>query len=163
MAKDCKLFYIKINYFEINNFSYIAKAKEIIKTSSMAKLEMFTLEFPVKATPRVLYTLISSAEGLSRWFADIVDIEKDDIFKFKWEDSEQSARMIQSKENEYVRFQWQDNDYKDYFFELKILTEPVSSEVALVVTDYADPNDLDFSKRLWNTQVGILQRMFNST
>ncbi len=129
----------------------------------MAELEKFTLEFPVKATPKILYTLISTAEGLSRWFADVVEIEEDDIFKFKWEDSEQSARKVQSKENEYVRFQWQDDDYKDYYFELKIQTEPVSSEVALVVTDYADQADLDFSKLLWNTQVGILQRMFNST
>ncbi len=129
----------------------------------MAGLEKFILEFPVKATPRVLYTLISTAEGLSRWFADIVDIEGEDVFKFKWEDSEQSARLIQSKENEYVRFQWQGEDYQDHYFELKILTEPVSSEVALVITDYADPADLEFSKLLWNTQVGLLQRMFNST
>jgi len=129
----------------------------------MAELEKFTLEFPVKAPPKVLFTLISTAEGLSRWFADNVDIEENDIFNFKWEDSEQNARMIQSRENEYVRFQWLDEAFEDYYFEMKITTEPISSEVALVITDYAEPNDLDFSRLLWNTQVKLLQRIFNNT
>lgn len=128
----------------------------------MAEYEKFSLEFSIKASPKLLYTLISTAEGLSRWFADIVDIEEGGIYKFKWEDSEQRARMVQSKENEYVRFQWMEDDHEDSYFELKILSEPVSSEVALVVTDHADPVDLDFSKRLWNKQVNTLQRMFDN-
>ncbi len=129
----------------------------------MAKLKKISLEFPVKASPKVLYTLISTAEGLSRWFADSVDVDENEVFLFKWKDSEQGAKIIQAKENEYVRFQWQEEIYKDCFFELKIIIEPISSEVALLVTDYADAADIEFSKLLWNTQVSVLQRMFNSS
>ncbi len=150
----------KIQYIFI--FFVYCRNERNFNSNSMAELEKFTLEYSVKASPKVLYTLISTAEGLSRWFADNVDIEGRDVFNFKWEDSEQSARMVQSKENEYVRFQWLDGLYKDCYFELEIITEPVSSEVALLVTDYSDPDDIDFAKLLWNTQVGLLQRMFNN-
>ncbi len=129
----------------------------------MAELEKFTLEYPVKATPKVLFTLISSPEGLSRWFADNVDTDEDNVFIFKWDDSEQSAKLVSFKENELVRFQWLDEGSEGSFFELKIVTEPVSSEVALLITDYAEPTDIEFSRRLWDTQVGLLQRIFNNS
>jgi uncharacterized protein YndB with AHSA1/START domain len=127
----------------------------------MSELEKFTLEFQLKTTPKLLFTLISTPEGLSRWFADQV-VVVDDVFHFKWQDSEQTARLVQSKDNNFVKFQWLDDFHKDMILEMQIVHEAVSSEVGLIVTDYAESGDLDFSQRLWNTQVGQLQRLFNS-
>ncbi len=126
----------------------------------MRPLERFSLEFSCKTTPRLLFTLISTPEGLSRWFADTVFVEED-IYHFKWEGSEQRARLTQWKENEYVAFQWLDEHHRDHVLEMRILNEPVSSEVALVITDAAEPGDMEFSHRLWETQVRRLQRLFN--
>lgn len=126
----------------------------------MAALERFTREYNFKATPKLLYTLISTPEGLSRWFADNVFVE-DDLFHFKWEGSDQMARLVDAKENEWVRFQWLEDFHKDCILEMRILSEPVSSELALVVTDYAEADDLEFYHRLWDTQVKQLQRLFN--
>jgi uncharacterized protein YndB with AHSA1/START domain len=127
----------------------------------MKKLEKYSLEFSCKTTPKLLYTLISTPEGLSRWFADSV-LLVDDVYHFKWEGSEQLAKLVQKKDNEFVQFQWLDDFHKDHLLEMRILNEPVSSEVALAITDHAEPSDMDFSHRLWATQVKRLQRLFNA-
>jgi uncharacterized protein YndB with AHSA1/START domain len=126
----------------------------------MNVLQAFTREYSFKASPRLLYTLIYTPEGLSRWFAENVIVEGD-MYIFQWEGSEQRARLIQSKDNELVRFQWLDDFHKDYILEMRILNEPVSREVALVITDHAEPADLEFYHRLWDTQVNRLQRLFS--
>ncbi len=127
----------------------------------MADYEQYSLEFPISTSSRLLYLMISTPEGLSRWFADSVDIQ-DDIYIFKWEGSEQRAQLLQSKENEFVKFKWIEENLKDYFLELKIQEDSLSSEVALIITDFSDPADLDFNKRLMTTQVSLLQRHFKS-
>ncbi|MFO7999226.1 MAG: START-like domain-containing protein [Bacteroidales bacterium] len=126
----------------------------------MKNLEAFSLEFSCKTTPKLLFMLISTPEGLSRWFADAVFAEAG-VFQFKWEGSEQLARLVEKKDNEFVQFQWLDDSHKDHMLEMRILNEPVSSEVALIITDHAEPADLEFYRRLWTTQVKRLQRLFN--
>ncbi len=130
----------------------------------MSVLRKYTLEYGFATTPKLLYTAISTPEGLSRWFADMV-VTEDDVFCFKWEGSEQKARLIDCKENEFVHFQWIDEFGQDDdtpFIEMRIHNEPVSSELALIITDYAEDSDLDFNKRLWDSQVRKLQRLFNA-
>ncbi len=127
----------------------------------MAKFEQYSMEFPVSTSSKLLYLMISTPEGLSRWFADSVDIDND-IYVFKWEGSEQRAQLAQHKENESVKFVWLDDNLKDCFLEMKIQQDSLSSDVALIITDFSDPSDLDFNKRLMTTQVSLLQRHFKS-
>ncbi len=127
----------------------------------MSVLKKIQLEYGFKTTPRLLYTAISTPEGLSRWFADLVLIE-DDVFHFKWEGSAQKARMVKNKENEYVHFQWLDDPDREECLEMQIISEPVSAELALVITDYAEESDMDFTERVWDAQVKKLQRLFNA-
>jgi uncharacterized protein YndB with AHSA1/START domain len=127
----------------------------------MNTLEKFTLEFQIEISSKLLYTLISTPEGLARWFAESVTAEEN-VFCFKWGESQQMARLVQSKQNSFVHFQWLDDFHQDMILELQILHEPVSTGVSLLVTDYAEADDLDFTLRLWQTQVGHLRRIFNS-
>jgi uncharacterized protein YndB with AHSA1/START domain len=127
----------------------------------MAHLKKYTLEFPLKTTPKLLFTLISTAEGLSRWFADQVFLEEG-IFHFIWEGSEQKAVIKEFKEPDFVVFEWLDEFHEGYHLELSIHHESVSGEIALIISDFAEPSDVDFSKMLWSRQVGILQRIFNN-
>lgn len=127
----------------------------------MLKLERYTLEFPIRTTPKLLFTLISSPEGLSRWFADQVRVD-DQVFCFQWKDSQQTAELLDYKEFEYVKFRWTDDFHEGYILELHIRQETLSGEVALEVTDYSEASDMEFNQRLWNTQVGKLQRLFST-
>jgi uncharacterized protein YndB with AHSA1/START domain len=127
----------------------------------MTPLTKFTLEFHMKVSPRLLFTLISTSEGLARWFADKVNV-KDDIYLFEWEGSQQTARLLESKEPEYVRFEWTDDFHEGFILEMQIRHEPVSGESALIVSDFSEENDIEFTQMWWNTQVARLQRMFNN-
>ncbi len=127
----------------------------------MSGLKKFTLEYEFKTTPKLLYTAISTPEGLSRWFADVVEVE-DDIYSFKWKGSEQKARLVSSRDNDYVQFMWLDDAEREECMEMRIQNEPVSSELALIVIDHAEDSDLDFSQRVWDAQIKKLQRLFNN-
>jgi len=126
----------------------------------MSNLSQFSLEYHIEASPKLLYKLISTPEGLTRWFAHTT-LKGEDLFFFKWPDNTQPARLVQKKENEYVIFQWQEDYHKGMFLEMRIRTESGSTGSTLVITDVAEPTDVDLSQRLWNVQVGQLQRLFN--
>jgi uncharacterized protein YndB with AHSA1/START domain len=128
---------------------------------AMGALKKIQLEYGLKTTPKLLYTAISTPEGLSRWFADMVLVE-DDVFHFIWEGSDQKARMLKCRDNECVYLHWLDDPVREEYLEMHITNEPVSSEVALVIIDYAEEQDMDFTQRLWDAQVKKLQRLFNS-
>jgi len=127
----------------------------------MTPLHKFTQEFSIKVSAKLLFTLISTSEGLARWFADKVTVT-DDIFVFEWEGSFQTARLAEFKENEYVKFEWLDDFHEGFSMIMEIQHESISGESGLIISDYAEASDVDFSKMWWTTQVGMLQRLFNS-
>lgn len=127
----------------------------------MNNMMQYELEFTFSVSPKLLYTMISKPEGLSRWFADSVYIEED-VYHFVWADSEQMARLIESKENEFVRFEWVDDFHEGCILELSIQSQEVSQEIALLIKDCADSTEMDYYKRLWSAQVVKLQRLFNA-
>ena len=46
----------------------------------------FEIEFPIQASPQLLYNYISTQSGLSEWFADNVN-SRGELFTFIWDDS----------------------------------------------------------------------------
>lgn len=127
----------------------------------MNELQKFTLEFPIEISSKLLYTMISTPEGLTHWFADSVIVEED-IFHFRWHDTLQTARLVQHKDNEYVKFEWLDDFHQGLHLEMQVIHEPLSTGVTLMVTDFAETGELELTQRLWQTQVGHLKRIFNS-
>lgn len=120
--------------------------------------QKFELEFPLRSSNKVLFNSLSTADGLSEWFADDVDI-KNGVFIFKWDGSEERAKMIAKKPYESVKFQWdRDDEEENTTFEFNIKTDAITNEVALIVTDFADEDDVEESKFLWNNQIGTLKQ-----
>ena len=50
----------------------------------------FELEFPVKASPSMLYPFLSTPSGLAEWFADDIN-SRGDKLTFIWDGEERSA------------------------------------------------------------------------
>ena len=67
----------------------------------MSHLTKYTLEFPINSSVNILYNRLSSASGLSEWFADDVII-KDKIFTFFWDGSDQKAILLKLKTNSFT-------------------------------------------------------------
>lgn len=115
----------------------------------MKKIE---LEFLIHCSPRLLYTLISTPTGLAEWFADKVD-ERNGEFTFHWDGSDEKARMVASKENEYVRYQWLDGEKEGEHFEFKITVDELTNDVALIIIDTCEEGEEKETELLWDRQV----------
>jgi len=120
--------------------------------------KQFELEYIINSSPRVLYNRLSSASGLSEWFADNVTV-KGKIFTFIWEGTEQDAELIFRKDSKYVRFHWMDDEDKNSFFEFKINIEEITGDVALLITDFAEEDEREDSIDLWDSQIAELKRV----
>jgi uncharacterized protein YndB with AHSA1/START domain len=113
----------------------------------MSKKTFFSVEYDFQASPQLLYQYLSTPSGLSEWFADNVN-SRGETFLFIWDDTEEKAKLIQNKSNERIRFQWDngEEDDADYYFEFKIEVDEITKDVSLVVSDFADEDELDESK-----------------
>jgi uncharacterized protein YndB with AHSA1/START domain len=119
-------------------------------------MEKYELEYSFNTSPNVLYNRLSTPAGLAEWFADDVNI-KDDKFLFVWDGTEQHAELISKKENKHIRFRWLDEDAETYF-EFRIQKDELTGTLALFVTDFADKDETDDARDLWDSQVSELKR-----
>ena len=124
----------------------------------------FTIEYDFHASPQLLFQYLSTPSGLSEWFADNVN-SRGELFTFIWDDSEEEALLLQKKNNEKVRFQWVDdeNDSDDYFFEFKIMVDEITKDVSLIITDFAEEDELEESKMLWDNLVLDLKQVLGAS
>ena len=128
----------------------------------MSHLTKYTLEFPINSSVNILYNRLSSASGLSEWFADDVMI-KDKLFTFFWDGSEQEAKLLKLKMNQFIRFKWMENDTTEDYFEFLIQVDEMTLDVSLIITDFAeDEEDQKEQSELWNKQISILKRAIGS-
>jgi uncharacterized protein YndB with AHSA1/START domain len=119
----------------------------------------YELEYTLNCSPKVLFSRLSTPEGLCEWFADNVNVDGD-IFTFFWNKAESKARLAALKENKFVRFEWLDNDDEESnYFEFRINIEELSGSLALLITDFAEPEEKDDAIYLWDSQITDLRRI----
>jgi hypothetical protein len=119
----------------------------------------FELEYNLNCSPRVLFTRLSTPEGLEEWFADKVDATGD-IFSFTWDNADIKAKLIAIKENKFVRFEWEGVGNEDSnYFEFGINIDDLTGELALIVTDFSEEDEKNDSISLWDSQITDLKRL----
>lgn len=121
----------------------------------------FEIEFPIQASPQLLYNYISTPSGLSEWFADNVN-SRGELFSFIWDDSEEQAKLITKKSTERIKFKWLDADDDSSYFELRIQVDGITKDVSLIVTDFSDDDEVDEAKMLWENQISSLKQVLGS-
>lgn len=123
----------------------------------------FDIEFPIQASPQLLYQYISTPSGLSEWFSDNVN-SRGELFTFIWDDSEEQAKLINKKNGERVKFRWleDDDDNQTYYFEIRIQVDEITKDVSLMVTDFAEEDEVEETKMLWENQISSLKQVLGS-
>jgi len=123
----------------------------------------FDIEFPIQASPQLLYQYISTPSGLSEWFSDNVN-SRGELFTFIWDDSEEQAKLLNKKSGERVKFRWveDEEDGLTCYFEIRIQVDEITKDVSLMVTDFADEDEIDESKMLWTNQISSLKQVLGS-
>ncbi|NOY36794.1 MAG: SRPBCC domain-containing protein [Chlorobi bacterium] len=117
----------------------------------------YELEYTVNTSPNVLFNRLSTAGGLAEWFAEDVHI-KDNVFTFVWEGNEQEAKILQKKDQSYIRMHWLDDENPDTYFEFRLNRDELTGDLALLITDFAEEDEKDDAIDLWNTQISELKR-----
>lgn len=121
----------------------------------------YELEFVIQSSPQLLYQYLSTPSGLSEWFADNVN-SRGELFSFIWDGSEEQAKLLKRKTDEFVKFSWVEID-DDTFFEMKIIVDEITKDVSLFITDFAEEDELEEAKMLWENQVSDLKQVLGST
>ncbi|MBE9585965.1 hypothetical protein IM792_16040 [Mucilaginibacter sp. JRF] len=119
----------------------------------MPDKKKFNLEYEIKSSPRILYTFLSEPNGLSQWFADDVNV-RDQVYTFTWDDEQHRAKLVNAKEYKLVRFKWLDDE--PYYFELEIVQDELTNDVALAITDFATEDQIAERRLIWDNQIDYL-------
>ncbi|MEZ4811280.1 MAG: START-like domain-containing protein [Allomuricauda sp.] len=120
----------------------------------------FEIEFVIQASPQLLYQYVSTPSGLSEWYADNVN-SRGEVFTFIWEGGEEQARMLKRKSDEFVKFTWIEQE-DDSYFEMRIIVDEITKDVSLFITDFAEEDEVDEAKMLWENQVSDLKQVLGS-
>lgn len=121
----------------------------------------YEMEFPIQASPSLLYNYIATPSGLSEWYADNVN-SRGELFTFIWEGSEEKARLLSKKTGERVKFRWLNDDDTGYFFELRIQVDEITKDVSIMVTDFAEEDEIEEGKMLWENMMSDLKQVLGS-
>lgn len=121
----------------------------------------FELEFPIQASPQLLYNYISTPSGLSEWFADNVN-SRGELFTFIWDDSEEQAKLLTKKSSERIKFKWLECEDDNSFFELRIQVDSITKDVSIIVTDFSENDEVEQAKMLWENQIASLKQVLGS-
>lgn len=123
----------------------------------------FEMEFPIHASPQLLYQYISTPSGLSEWFADNVN-SRGEQFTFIWDDSEETAKLLSKKSGERIKFRWMTDEEEgdNYFFEIRIQVDEITKDVSIIVTDFSEEDEVEEAKMLWDNQISDLKQVLGS-
>lgn len=121
----------------------------------------YEMEFPIQASPSLLYQYISTPSGLSEWYADNVN-SRGEYFTFIWNGSEEKAKLISKKNGERVKFRWVDDEDTSYYFELRIQVDEITKDVSIMITDYAEEDEISEGKMLWENMISDLKQILGS-
>jgi len=133
--------------------------------TQMTKKQLFTADYELHASVKMLYPYMQTASGLSEWFADNVKISPEKVFTFVWDNEEHKAIISSHRTNHFVRFEYlpeSPEDKKDpSYFELSLEVNELTQMNFLKVYDYSDFDDMKELQDLWDGLVEKLKTAHN--
>ncbi len=121
----------------------------------------FEIEYTINSSISVLFERISTLGGLTEWFADDVRVDIEGNYIFEWEGSIEKAKLLTKKQNESIKFEWIE---EETVFEMLIVVNPITHDVALIVKDIAENEDeKNYKIQNWNLQIEKLKKVLGSS
>jgi uncharacterized protein YndB with AHSA1/START domain len=118
----------------------------------MSKKQLFTLEFPVRCSPAILYEFLATPAGLQEWFADKVD-EWEGVYSFSWNgQAPDKADVLDKEADKFIKYHWQHTEKNEYF-EFRIEKTEISNQTILIIKDFAEKGEIKDQSLLWQSQI----------
>ena len=119
----------------------------------------FIGEYSINASRKMLFPYISTASGLSQWFADDVNITEDKVYTMLWDGEVNRARIVSIKANQHIKFEFEGEDDEDLnSIEIRLEMNELTQEVYIKITDYSDLDDQEISD-LWEGLIHDLKEI----
>ena len=114
----------------------------------------FVVEYPINASPKILFPYLATASGLSQWFCDDVRYVEGQRLNFIWDRENHYAEISGQRLNRNVRFVFLDDNRQTVadanFLEFNLDSSEVTDEVYLRVTDYSAGHDAEEQQEMWD-------------
>jgi len=122
----------------------------------------FVAEYELRASPKMLFPYLSTASGLSQWFAAKVNTMPEQRLDFQWDNESHVAKQVSMRQNKGVRFEFVDtlesgseNNYVDFRIDQSELTQATF----LRITDFSTNPDEDDLQDLWDGLIDKLKEI----
>ena len=120
--------------------------------------DLFCIEYDFgNVSPTLLWSYISSQDGLASWFADKVEI-CGKHFTFFWNNEKRCATQVSQRAGSSIKLRWSDEARKKVYFELKLIKNELTQNTTLVISDFARKSEVKDYIDLWDEQIAILQK-----
>ena len=121
----------------------------------------FVAEFPVNASPKILFPYLATASGLAHWFCDDVRYVEGQRLNFIWDHENHYAEISGQRLNRAVRFVFLDEERQSQpdanYLEFSLDSSQVTDEVYLRVVDYSSAHDPAEQLEMWEGLVAKLR------
>lgn len=123
----------------------------------------FVADYQINASKKIIFPYISTASGLSEWFADDVSIDQDKNFHIEYDGVDHYARIVAIRTNHSVKFEFFDPNMpeeEDYsFVEFRLEENELTQTLFLKVVDYSDGYDEDEQEKIWEGLIMTLKEI----
>lgn len=120
----------------------------------------FTCEIVVRSSPGILYSFLTNGSSMAQWFCDTCDITKD-VYTFGWDGSEEKAVRLESIDDQYVKYRWEESE-EDEFFDFTISKSVISNDTVLIINDFAEEDEIEDQILLWENQIKALSSVIGA-
>ncbi|MFC4872412.1 START-like domain-containing protein [Negadavirga shengliensis] len=125
----------------------------------------FVSDYQINTSKKIIYPYLSTASGLSQWFADDVTINEDKIYNFVYDGEDHYARPVIMRTNHHVKFEFfdptegPDNGMDHSFIEFKLEENELTQTFYLRVVDYGDTYSEQEQKSIWEGLINGLKEI----
>ena len=123
----------------------------------------FTADYQINTSRKILFPYLSTASGLSEWFADDVKINEDKNYIFSYDGEDHHAKLVALRTNMHVKFDFYDPNNEDEtdhaFIEFKLEENELTQSMFLKVIDYSDAYDDDEQESIWDSLIASLKEI----
>jgi len=120
----------------------------------------FEMEYPINASPKLLFPYLASASGLAQWFCDDVRLDPDHRLNMVWDKQNHYAEIALQRPGRSIRYVFLDEKKQPLldanFLDFSLEYSKITDGVFLRVTDYSDHSAQE-QQELWDGLVGKLR------
>lgn len=121
-------------------------------------VNIFELEYEVRASSKMVFPYLSTASGLASWFADDVIIKPKGEFDFLWDGEHHIGHVTIKKQNKEVLI---DLEGEGNYVSIELETNEFTQSLFLKIVDASDMADSDEEcAEIWDGLVDELKDQF---